>query len=145
MVHLCDPDITCVCSSHQTVLSTRRHRAHPVSALILPPRDTRGRYSEPKGNSSYRVLEIQALWSLNHDTEILHCNAVLVSSKQSRRCHDRTNNVREKETTNTWNNATNKQIEINKKRWKRCRTTPRCDRQKKQNNTLHIQQYTTTA
>ena len=25
----------CACSSHQTVLSTRRHAAHPVSALIL--------------------------------------------------------------------------------------------------------------
>ena len=38
-----------VCSSHQTVLSTRRHPAHPVSVPILPPR------------------EIQALWlSLIH-------------------------------------------------------------------------------
>ena len=47
-----------MCSSHETVLSTGRHLAHPVSVLILPPR------------------EIQALWSENHDTEILHCNAV---------------------------------------------------------------------
>ena len=40
----------CVCYSHKTVLSTRRHAAHPVSALILHPR------------------EIQALWSQNYDT-----------------------------------------------------------------------------
>ena len=45
-----------VCSSHQTVLSTRRHQPHPVSVPILHPR------------------EIQALWSQNHDTEIRHCN-----------------------------------------------------------------------
>ena len=41
------------------VLSTRRHLAHPVSApiLILTP------------------TEIQVMWSQNHDTEVLHCNA----------------------------------------------------------------------
>ena len=38
-----------VCSSHETVLSTRRHPAHPVSFLILHPG------------------EIQALWSQNYD------------------------------------------------------------------------------
>ena len=38
----------CVCSSHQTVLPTRRHPAHPVSPLILHPR------------------EMQALWSQNY-------------------------------------------------------------------------------
>ena len=43
---------TCgVCTSHKTVLSTRRHPAHPVSALILHPR------------------EIQALWSQNYDAD----------------------------------------------------------------------------
>ena len=45
-------------SSYETVVSTRRHPAHPVSVPILPPR------------------EIQALWSQNHDTEILHTNVV---------------------------------------------------------------------
>ena len=29
----------CVCSSHQTRLSTRRHRAHPVSVPIVPRRE----------------------------------------------------------------------------------------------------------
>ena len=29
----------CVCSSHLTVLSTRRQPAHAMSALILPPRE----------------------------------------------------------------------------------------------------------
>ena len=42
-----------VCSSHQTVFSTRRHPAHPVSVLILHPRET---------NS---VIT-------NYDTEIIH-------------------------------------------------------------------------
>ena len=32
--------ITSVCCLHKTVLSTRRRPAHPVSALILRPRDT---------------------------------------------------------------------------------------------------------
>ena len=49
----------CVCSSHQTVLSTRRHPAQPVSVPILHPSET------------------QALWSHNND-----------SSKQSRQCND---------------------------------------------------------
>ena len=42
----------------RSVPSTRRHPAHPVSVAILLPR------------------EIQALWSQNHDTEILHTNVV---------------------------------------------------------------------
>ena len=29
----------CVCIVHYTVLSTRRHAAHPVSVPILPPRE----------------------------------------------------------------------------------------------------------
>ena len=40
----------CVRSSHSTVLSTRRHPAHPVSAKVLHPR------------------EIQALWPQNYHT-----------------------------------------------------------------------------
>ena len=34
-----DVDAICVCSSDETVLSTRRHPAQPVSVLILHPRD----------------------------------------------------------------------------------------------------------
>ena len=45
-------DTGCVCSSPKNVFFTRRHPAHPVSALILHP------------NSR----ETQALWSQNHDT-----------------------------------------------------------------------------
>ena len=41
---------SCVCCSPESVVSTRRHPTHPVSALILHPR------------------EIQALWSQNYDT-----------------------------------------------------------------------------
>ena len=41
-----------VCSSHQTVLSTRRHATHQVHVPILPPK------------------EIQALWSQSYDTKI---------------------------------------------------------------------------
>ena len=52
--------VSLVRSSHYTVLSTRRHRAHPVSVPILPPINR----------------EIQDLWRQNHDTEVLHCNAV---------------------------------------------------------------------
>ena len=32
--------VSCVCSSHSTVLPTRRHPAHAVSLPVLPPRDT---------------------------------------------------------------------------------------------------------
>ena len=42
--------VSLVRSSHYTVLSTRRHRAHPVSVPILPPRE----------------ILVQALWSQNH-------------------------------------------------------------------------------
>ena len=45
----------CVCSSHQAVLSTRRHAAHPVSVLIFHPINR----------------EIQGMWKQNYDTEIL--------------------------------------------------------------------------
>ena len=57
--------VSCVCSSHETVLSTRRHPVHPVSVPILPPR------------------EIQALWSQNHDRD-----TTLYYSKKSRQCND---------------------------------------------------------
>ena len=57
-----------MCSSRETALSTRRHLPHPVSVSILAPR------------------EIQALWSQNHDAEILHRNAV---NEQSGQCSDR--------------------------------------------------------
>ena len=49
--------ILCVCSSHLAVLSTRRHAAHPVPCWFF-------------------ILEIQARWSQNHDTEKPRCNAV---------------------------------------------------------------------
>ena len=78
--------VSCVCSSHETVLSTRRHPVHPVSVPILPPR------------------EIQALWSQNHDTEILHCNAVsrVDNAMTERRSKERNKNKNRKMYSSTW-------------------------------------------
>ena len=55
----------CACTSYKTVLSTRLHPADPVSAPILRPR------------------EMQALWSQNHDKEVLQ----LQCSEPSRQCN----------------------------------------------------------
>ena len=55
--------LTCVYSSHRTVAtSTWRHPAQPLCVPIL------------------RLRVIQDLWSQNHDTEILHWNAIAVSN-----------------------------------------------------------------
>ena len=44
-----------VCSSHQTVLSTRRHPAQPVFVLILHLRETQALWSQNYDTSSYVV------------------------------------------------------------------------------------------
>ena len=72
----CTCRIQCVCFSHWTVLSTRRHPAHPVSVLILRPRQGR----PPRGganvylvhDSSYIYIYIIQVYGLKFDTILLY-------------------------------------------------------------------------
>ena len=57
----------CVCSLHQTVLSTRRRPANPVFALILHPRDTRSVVTKPR----HRQLRC------TRQTAVVQCHATI--------------------------------------------------------------------
>ena len=59
--------ITSVCCLHKTVLSTRRRPAHPVSALILHPRDTRSVVTKPR----HRQLRC------TRQTAVVQCHATI--------------------------------------------------------------------
>ena len=60
----------CVCSSHQTVFSTRRHAAHPVSVPILPPREMQAVWSH---NGAFPPDSVQLRSTLPVGALVLFC------------------------------------------------------------------------